>query len=180
MEKYDSVIIAIAIIMGAVIVGGALLFSSTMFNMVLPSITISDDNSTDNSTVMPSVDNNAYLKPVNGSKLKEYQASCVQLKDSIIPMGWDTSSLVGKKVKCTGKIVSILSNSSNSSDIIVQVPEITKYPFMVVTYGDGAPFNPGTTINIFGEYSDLASIPDPNSGEYKMVPMIKAVYLEKV
>jgi hypothetical protein len=176
MEKYDSVIIAIAIILGAVIVGGALLFSSTMTNLVSSSVTISDDNS----TVMPSGVYNAYLKPLNGSKLKDYQASCVQLEDSIIPMGWDTNSLVGKKVKCTGKIVSILSNSSNSSDIIVKVPEITKYPFMVVTYGDSAPFNPGTTINIFGEYSDLASIPDPDSGEYKMVPMIQAVYLEKV
>lgn len=176
MEKYDSVIIAIAIIIGAVIVGGALLFSSAMFNMVSSSITISDDNS----TAMSSGVYNVYLKPLNGSKLKEYQASCVQLEDGIIPMGWDTSSLVGKKIKCTGKIVSILSNSSNSSDIIVKVPEITKYPFMVVTYGDSAPFNPGTTINIFGEYSDLASMPDPNSGEYKMVPMIQAVYLEKV
>ena len=42
MEKYDSVIIAIAIILGAVIVGGALLFSSTMTNLVSSSVTISD------------------------------------------------------------------------------------------------------------------------------------------
>jgi hypothetical protein len=71
MEKYDSVIIAIAIILGAVIVGGALLFSSTMTNMVSSSVTISDDNS----TVMPSGVYNAYLKPLNGSKLKDYRAS---------------------------------------------------------------------------------------------------------
>lgn len=177
MEKYDSVIIVIAIIIGALIVGGAVLLGSFLIS---PSVTIStDDNETLLPTAAPTSANDSYLKPINGSELKDYDASCVQLENSVISTGWDTSSLVGKNVKCTGKIVSILSNSSNSSDIIIQVPEITKYPFIVVTYGDSAPFNPGTTINIFGEYGDLASIPDPNSGEYKMVPMIQAVYLQK-
>ncbi|MDO8870842.1 MAG: hypothetical protein Q7V10_08870 [Methanobacteriaceae archaeon] len=173
MEKYDSVIIVIAIIIGALIVGGAVLLGSFLISQ---GVTIFTD---DNETVLPTAANDSYLKPINGSELKDYDASCVQLENSVIPTGWDTSSLVAKNVKCTGKIVSILSNSSNSSDIIIQVPEITKYPFIVVTYGDSAPFNSGNTINIFGEYGDLASIPDPNSGEYKMVPMIQAVYLQK-
>ncbi|MDP2836553.1 MAG: hypothetical protein Q8N97_06200 [Methanobacteriaceae archaeon] len=47
MEKYDSVIIAIAIIIGAVIVGGAVLLGSFLIS---PSVTISSD---DNETVFP-------------------------------------------------------------------------------------------------------------------------------
>ena len=178
MEKYDSVIIAIAIIIGAVIVGGAVLLGSFLIS---PSVTISsDDNETVFPIAAPTAANNAYLKPINGSELKDYNALCVQLENSVIPSLLNSVSLVGKKVKCKGKIISILSNSSSSSDILVQVPELSNYPFIVVTYGSNAPFNAGTTVTVYGEYGDLASIPDPNSGEYKMVPMIQAVYLQKV
>lgn len=173
MEKYDSVIIAIAIVMGAAIIGGAVLISSLLIS---PSITISSD---ENETVFPTEANDAYLKPINGSELKDYGASCVQLENSAISGLLDSFGLVGKKVKCKGKIISILSNSSKSSDILVQAPELSNYPFIVVTYGLSAPFNAGTTVIIYGEYGDLASIPDPNSGEYKLVPMVQAVYLEK-
>ncbi len=174
MNNYDVVIIAIAIIVGAVIVGGALLFSSSVIS---PIVTVSSDY---NETVLPSGAMDAYLKPINGSELKDYSASCIKLENGVIPNGWDTTRLTGKKVKCEGKIISILSNSSNSSDILVQVPELSKYPFIVVTYGSSAPFNAGANVTIYGEYADLASIPDPNSGEYKMVPMVQAVYLQKV
>jgi hypothetical protein len=176
MEKYDSVIIAIAIIFGAVIVGGAVLLGSSLVTQVFPHITI---DSKGNSTEILSGDYSGYLTPINDSELKNYNNSCIQLENSIIPKNLDSNSLVGKKVKFKGKIVSIDSNSSIYSDLLVQSPELSNYPYVVVTYGSSAPFKTGTAVIVYGEYGGLASLSDVNEDVNKMVPMIQAVYLQK-
>lgn len=176
MEKYDSVIIAIAIILGAVIVGGAVLLSSSFVTQVFPYITISSDG---NSAEILSGEYSGYLTPINDSELKKYNNSSIQLENGIIPKDLDSNSLVGKKVKFKGKIISIDSNSSIYSDLLVQSPELSNYPYLVVTYGASAPFKKGTTVTVYGEYGGLASISDVNSFENKMVPLIQAVYLQK-
>jgi hypothetical protein len=168
MDKLGVVIIALAIIVGAVILGGAIIIAS--FFSGSSGIVVGDD------TVDPgSVDYmSAYLEPINGSEVKDYQASCMELDNSTI-----STTSVGNKVKFQGKIISILENSSGTASFLVQVPGISKYPFLAVTYGSTMLFKIGDTIYIYGEYSDLAAIPDPNSGKNEMVPLVRSVYLQK-
>lgn len=169
MDKLGVGIIALAIIAGAVILGGAIVVGSFFMFFGSSGVEYGVDYGSGSS-----VDMSAYLKPINGSQIKNYKDSCIQLDNAMI-----STSSIGKKVKVQGKIISILENTSNSSSIFVQVPEISNYPYVIVTYGSSMSFNTGDTVYVYGEYADLVSVPDPNSGEYKMAPMIKAVYLQK-
>ncbi|MBM4241046.1 MAG: hypothetical protein FJ150_05235 [Euryarchaeota archaeon] len=117
-----------------------------------------------------------YLPTVSEDNASAYKAFCTEL--NIYKVLENPNSLIGQKVKVKGELLKKLENPDNTTDILLKVPELAKYPYVIVRYSDKITYKEGDKLEVYGEYSRLSLI--ENEKPAVMVPSINAVYIEKV
>ncbi|MBI5681454.1 MAG: hypothetical protein HZC47_11225 [Methanobacterium sp.] len=122
-----------------------------------------------------------YLPTVKGNNISTYKNSCNELNMSQVSK--DPFSLVGQKVKVAGTIQkkeeTIQFNKTRTS-IVLNVPELSPNPYILVTYSTTMPFKQGNIITVYGEYYYPAKDETMPEIANKELPAIKAAYIEKV
>jgi len=128
------------------------------------------------------ISNDFYLPTVSGANISIYEASCIDLNLSKVSENPD--SLIGQKVKVKGELLKKEENPDNTTDILLKVPELSKYPYIIVRYSSEVPYNNGTELEVYGEYSRLSLIEEkyaltPLKSSNGAVPSINGVYIER-
>ncbi|MBM4240970.1 MAG: hypothetical protein FJ150_04835 [Euryarchaeota archaeon] len=113
------------------------------------------------------------LPTVSEDNVSAYKASCSELNVSMI-----SDKSLGQRVKVKGEILKIRENFDNTTDIELKVPELSPNPYILVTYSTRIPYKEGDKIEVYGEYGPSTSQEDLPKNT--VVPLIKAVYIEKI
>lgn len=121
-----------------------------------------------------------YVPAVKGENVSKYKNSCNELNLSQISK--DPKALIGKKVKVTGQIYNkeeFEDYLKTRTNIILKVPELSPYPYILVTYTGTLPFKQGDNITVYGKYYYPAMDATVLEIKNKPLPNILAGYIEK-
>ena len=113
-----------------------------------------------------------YLPTVTGENISSYKASCKEtdLNKSLKEL----ESLKGQKIKFKGELYNIMQNTEGSTNIQVKIPNLSQYPYVIVSYSSKIPYSLGDKLLVYGEYNDFVDY------ENESAPFIKAAYIEKI
>lgn len=121
-----------------------------------------------------------YVPPVTGDNVSAYKNSCVEL--NLSQVSENPKSFIDKKVKVTGQIYKkqeYFDFGKNRTDMVLKVPELSPDPYIIATYTGTLPFQQGDNVTVYGEYfyptmgDTVPEIAD------KLLPAIRAGYVEK-
>jgi hypothetical protein len=113
-----------------------------------------------------------YLPTVTGENISSYKVSCKET--DLDKSSKELESVKGQKIKVKGELYNIMQNIEGSTNIHVKIPNLSQYPYVIVSYSSKIPYSLGDKLEIYGEYNDFVDY------ENESVPFIKASYIEKV
>ena len=112
-----------------------------------------------------------YLPTVSGENIPKYKDSCKEVNLNK-PLN-ELDQLSGQKVKVKGELYDVAQNMEGSTNIMVKIPNVSIYPFIMVTYSSKIPYSLGDKLEIYGEYGSIVQY------ENDTVPCIEAAYIGK-
>lgn len=165
---WEVTFVGLVLILVVSIIGIAIYIGIGETQTIMPQISISGDS---NESSIPD-QSEFYLPTVTGKNISSYKISCKETNlDKPLK---ELEPLKGQKIKVKGELYNIMQNIEGSTNIQVKIPNLSQYPYVIVSYSSKIPYSLGDKLEIYGEYNDFADY------ENESVPFIKATYIEKI
>lgn len=122
-----------------------------------------------------------YVSAVTGDNVPVYKNSCIEL--NLSQVSEDPKSFVGKKVKVTGQIYKkqeYFDFGKTRTNIVLKVPGFSPDPYILAVYTGTLPFQQGDYVTVYGEYFYPTMVDTVPEIADKLLPDIRAGYVEKV